>query len=118
MSGAQGVLLLPLLLACSSSATAPPAPVKVQGSSQDLRGLAGTWLGEFRGDQDDRRGTISFSLAVESVTAFGSVTLQAPPRAPECVDPARPLAPSLVGGEAESSRHFHGAFTGGPVAFA
>jgi hypothetical protein len=98
MSGAQRVLLLPLLLACSSSAppAPPPAPVKVQGASQDLRRLAGTWLGEFRSDQDDRHGTISFSLAVDSDTAFGHVTLKAPPRAPECVDPARPLAPSRV----------------------
>jgi hypothetical protein len=94
----QGVLFLPLLIACGASASPapPPAPVKVEGSSQDLRRLAGTWLGEFESEQSDRRGTISFALAVESDTAFGSVTLQSPPPGPECADPARPLAPSQV----------------------
>ena len=98
MTGARSVLLLSLLIACGSGASpAPlPAPVKVQGESHDLRRLAGRWLGEFQSQENDRRGTISFRLAVDSDTAFGSVTLQAPPRAPECVDPARPLATSMV----------------------
>lgn len=98
MTDARSVLLLPLLIACGPAASpAPaPAPVKVEGGPYDLRRLAGTWLGEFQDQQNDRRGTISFRLAVDSDTAFGSVMLQAPPRTPKCVDPARPLAASQV----------------------
>lgn len=94
----QGALFLPLLIACGASAspTPPPAPVKVEGARQDLRRLAGTWLGEFQSEQNDRRGTISFALAVDSDTAFGSVTLQPPPPGAECVDSGRPAAPSQV----------------------
>lgn len=42
-------VLLPLFIACSSSASpsSPPAPVKVEAAPQDLRRLAGSWLGEF-----------------------------------------------------------------------
>ena len=99
MSRAPVVLLMSLLGACGSvtSSMPTPEPVKIEADSQDLLRLAGTWLGEFRSEKDDRHGAIFFSLAVDSDTAFGSVSLQASAQAPDCTDPIRrPVATQVV----------------------
>jgi hypothetical protein len=99
MTGRSWLMLASLAFTgCSARQPVPPpaGPVPVQGTTADLRRLAGSWLGEFVSDQGERRGTIAFTLATGSDTAFGSVTLRTTPAPVECVDPARPVAVSEV----------------------
>ena len=58
-----------------SCATTPPA-IPVGGSSERLAALAGTWNGDYSNPTMGRFGSIRFTLAVNSDTAFGDVTMQ------------------------------------------
>lgn len=82
--------LLPALATACTGGThrATPMPaVPVEGSSRDLRWLAGDWAGEFASSRDSRRGRIAFSLRAGRDTAEGQVVFTGPPPPPGCSDP-------------------------------
>jgi hypothetical protein len=82
-------LLPALAAACAGgphrAATMPAVPV--EGSSRDLRWLAGEWSGEFAGARDSRRGSIAFSLTAGRDSAEGQVVFTGPSPPPGCTDP-------------------------------
>ena len=52
-----------------------PAPVPVEGPKEDVRALVGEWVGEYRSIETGRSGSIMFTLAAGSDTAFGDVVM-------------------------------------------
>jgi len=81
-------LLLALAAACVGGNSPPPLPaVPVEGSTRDLRWLAGDWAGEFVSSRDDRRGSIFFSLRGGQDTAQGQIVFTGPTPPPGCTDP-------------------------------
>ena len=82
--------VLPALAAACGGGRHRPAPlpaVPVEGSSRDLRWLAGDWAGEFTGSRDGRRGSIAFRLRGGQDTAQGEVVFTGPTPPPGCTDP-------------------------------
>jgi len=76
-STTRGLCLLLLVAALAAScATAPPA-IPVGGNVASISALAGDWSGEYSSQATQRYGSIRFTLAVNSDTAFGEVTMQA-----------------------------------------
>ena len=88
-------LLLGYLAACAGM-TGPPAPVRVQGESRDIRQLAGTWRGEFHSSRTGRVGTIFFDLRADSDTAYGHVTFDRVIPTAGCTDMSRAQEASSV----------------------
>lgn len=62
---------LALAVGCAGN----PAPVPVEGSPDDVRGLAGEWFGEYEGPETGRSGSIIFRLAAGRDTASGDVVM-------------------------------------------
>jgi hypothetical protein len=88
--GSASVLLAAVIHAACS---VQPAPVHVEGGSSDLRLLAGTWKGSYKGEKSDRSGEIFFKLsAADADSAYGYVLMKVASK------------PSLVG--YKSSRGF------------
>jgi hypothetical protein len=84
------LFLLPALAAAcvgGNSRSTPLPVVPVDGSTRDLRWLAGDWAGEFVSSRDDRRGSIAFSLRGGRDTAQGQVVFTGPTPPPGCTDP-------------------------------
>jgi hypothetical protein len=52
-----------------------PDPVPVAGSASAIRNLAGTWVGEYRGTQSGRSGSITFIISAQGDSAFGDVVM-------------------------------------------
>lgn len=52
-----------------------PAPVPVEGPKEDIQALVGEWVGEYRSIETGRSGSIMFTLAAGSDTAFGDVVM-------------------------------------------
>jgi hypothetical protein len=80
--------LTTLVAACALN----PAPVPVVGDSRDISSLAGEWVGDYRGRDNGRSGSIVFRLAQGTDTAHGDVVMI--PRAPAGIhtdDPASRL---------------------------
>ena len=67
--------MLGLVGGAVSCATTPPA-IPVAGSAERLSTLAGAWSGDYSSQATGRYGSIRFTLAVNSDTAFGDVTMQ------------------------------------------
>jgi hypothetical protein len=95
MRPAVGAALGPLLLLACACATHPPSPLRVRGSSRDIRRIAGTWRGEFH-SQTGRVGTIFFDLTATSDTAYGDATFDRVVPTQACTDMTRPPEASEV----------------------
>jgi hypothetical protein len=67
-------ILLSLLVVGLGCASAP-APIPLSGSRADVSVLTGEWVGEYSSRETSRGGSITFSLAVGSDTAFGDVLM-------------------------------------------
>jgi hypothetical protein len=80
-STAAGVLLLSLVTVIAASCAATPPAIPVGGSVAGVSALAGDWSGEYSSQATQRYGSIRFTLAVNSDTAFGDVSMQ--PRGPD-----------------------------------
>jgi hypothetical protein len=52
-----------------------PPPIPVMGVSEHVSALAGTWSGEYASEASGRSGSIRFSLAAGSDTAYGDVLM-------------------------------------------
>jgi len=52
-----------------------PAPVPVEGPKEDVGSLVGEWVGEYRSLETGRSGSIMFTLAAGTDTAFGDVVM-------------------------------------------
>ena len=59
------------LSACGGSSSQVP----VKGTDSQVVSLAGTWEGEYKGDESGRSGPISFTLTVGRHTAEGTVVM-------------------------------------------
>jgi hypothetical protein len=94
-TGCRLAMLQALLVGCGHGSSVTPSPVEVVGPPRDLRRMTGRWTGEFRSQDGERHGTISFDLAAASDTAYGTVTLELPAVPPAC-DPARGVTPAQV----------------------
>ena len=76
------------VLAFVACAGTPPAlpPVPVEGTSHDIRLLAGEWSGQFVNRSGGRQGTIAFTLEAGRDTARGSVLIEGAPPPAGCTD--------------------------------
>ena len=64
-------LVLAMLTACGGGG----AEVAVKGGDVELASLAGDWQGNYKGTESGREGPVTFSLAVGSHTADGTVLM-------------------------------------------
>lgn len=69
------VVSLGLIALMAGACALNPAPVPVVGDSPDITSLTGEWLGEYRGLDNGRTGSILFRLAAGTDTAFGDVVM-------------------------------------------
>jgi hypothetical protein len=75
MRSSLTVLALLLIAACAS---APSAPVALEGAATDLQALAGTWVGEYSSKDTGRSGSITFQIDPEGDHAVGDVLMLLP----------------------------------------
>ena len=71
-SGILSFCLASLLASCS----AMPPPIPMVGPASHVSALSGTWSGEYSSSETGRRGSIYFTLAAGSDTAFGDVQMR------------------------------------------
>ena len=82
------VVSLGLIALVAGACALNPAPVPVVGDSRDITSLTGEWLGEYRGQDNGRTGSILFRLAAGTDTAHGDVIMV--PRASSGLAPDHP----------------------------
>ena len=56
-----------------------PTPVPVSGEQSHILALAGTWVGNYRGIESGRTGSITFTITTTADSAFGDVLMEAAP---------------------------------------
>ena len=91
---APAALALWVLLGCGP--LAQPAPVKLQGKSEDIRRIAGSWQGEFLDEKIGREGRIVLRVSAGSDTVYGKITFDRVVTATTCTDISHPQAVSTV----------------------
>jgi hypothetical protein len=67
--------------------------VAIEGTSRDIRRIAGTWQGAFENPRVNRTGTLVFLLPVDRDTAQASVTFAGPAVPFSCADFTHPEQP-------------------------
>ena len=69
-----------------------PTPIPMTGDRSNIKELAGTWTGTYRGTESGRTGSINFTIKVTADSAFGEVMMDTPVGVPvlqPADDPAR-----------------------------
>jgi len=70
-ASAVGATLFVALAACHYN----PSPVPLEGPSNDIARLAGTWDGDYASAESGRSGSITFTILAGRDTAFGDVVM-------------------------------------------
>jgi hypothetical protein len=71
-----GWLALFVFVALAASCASTPPAIPVGGNAEGVSKLANTWNDEYSSQATQRYGSIRFTLAVNSDTTFGDVTMQ------------------------------------------